>query len=279
MPLVPDLPSTESPALLDIREASAFMAAHLPGSASIPLEELPRRVHELPDRGRGSSICLVDSEAARLQQAAAMLHDRGYVTSSRLLHPQECSQAGPATTWLWQPTPLLRQAVALQAASPARRPRAMDLACGAGREAAYLALSGYSVEALDVLPDALSRAVELAAHCGVMIHPIEADLRKNWPLIDGQYDLVCLFRFLHRPMLPRLPGLLRPGGMLVIETFCAASGPASSSERGGPINPARLLREGELRELFGQMDVLHLAEGVQRSGKLFGQLIARRKAT
>lgn len=261
---------SSNPLLLDVRSAADFTAGHLPQAASIPLETLNARVHELPERC--VPICLLDDDAARLQSAQAMLQARGYQTTFRLVSPADCTESGPSRVHLWQPNPLLLQAMNSYPAPLAAR--ALDLACGTGRDAAYLALHGYEVDAVDILPDALARATSLASHCGVTIHTICADLRHDWPFAEAGYDLVSFFRFLHRPMLPRLPGLLRPGGLLVIETFHEASAKTAQ----GPANPSHLLKTGELAAIFGQLKVLHQADAVERGGRFFSQLVARHNA-
>jgi SAM-dependent methyltransferase len=183
---------------------------------------------------------------------------------------EQLTEAGPPRVHLWQATPLLRQAIELHPAPLAGK--ALDLACGTGRDAVYLALHGYSVDAVDILPDALTRATSLADHCGVTLNPLVVDLRRQWPFADGTYDLLCMFRFLHRPILPRMPLLLRPGGLLVIETFHEASAKTSQ----GPVNPSHLLATGELRRTFADLEILHHADAVERGGRFFSQFIARR---
>lgn len=255
------------PALLDIRAWDAFNAGHLPGSASIPLEELAGRIHELPERC--VLVCLVDTDPCRIAVAQDALCSRGYRSIAHLASSDQLTESGPPRVHLWQPTPLLRQALDARPASPSAR--ALDLACGTGRDAVYLALHGYSVDAVDILPDALARATSLAQKNSVRLHPMLVDLRHDWPFAIGSYDLVCVFRFLHRPILSRLPLLLVPGGLLIIETFHEAS----ANTPHGPTNPSHLLATGELRQTFTALEILHQADAFERSGRFFSQLIAR----
>ena len=254
-------------ALLDIRTSDAFGVRHLPYSANIPLEELAGRIHELPDRG--VLVCLIDTDPGRIAAAQAALCARGYRSTAHLALSDELTESGPPQVHLWQPTGLLRQAMDGQPPSPCAT--ALDLACGTGRDAVYLALHGYSVDAVDILPDALARASALAQKCRVSLQPLLVDLRHDWPFAMGSYDLVCVFRFLHRPILSRLPSLLRPGGLLVIETFHEAS----ANTPHGPTNPSHLLATGELRQTFARLEILHHADAVERAGRFFSQLIAR----
>ncbi len=83
--------------------------------------------------------------------------------------------------------------------------RALDLAAGEGRNAVWLAKQGWKVTAVDFSSVALGRAVELAAHEGVEITTVEADLRAYTPP-QAAFDLVVL-AYLHLPS-PALSGVL-----------------------------------------------------------------------
>ena len=97
---------------------------------------------------------------------------------------------------------------------------ALELACGLGHNAIWLANQGWRVDAVDVSPVGLALAEELAkrVECPA-VSWIAADLDEFVPRTEA-YDLVLVFRFLDRL---RVPGLieraLRPGGLLVYETF------------------------------------------------------------
>jgi len=90
-----------------------------------------------------------------------------------------------------------------------------------------------------------------------------------WP--EGVYDVVVVVHYLHRPLFPALQAALRPGGILVYETFTRAQ-----AERGKPTNPAFLLEPGELRDLIGPLDLLVEREG-DFEGKMLASVIARRR--
>ncbi len=123
----------------------------------------------------------------------------------------------------------------------------LDLACGGGRHARWLAARGHPVEAVDRDP-AVAR---LASIPGVTA--IVADLEGgSWPYPGRRFEGVVVANYLHRPLLPRLVGSLAPGGVLIYETF------AAGNERyGRPANPAFLLEPGELLEAVrGQLRVI-----------------------
>jgi len=126
--------------------------------------------------------------------------------------------------------------------------RVLDVACGGGRHARYLAGLGHRVEAVDHDAQALSG---LAGVTGV--HARVADLEgAAWPYADGEFDAVVVTNYLHRPLFASLLAALAPGGALIYETF------ALGNERyGRPRNPDFLLQPGELlRVAHGRLEVI-----------------------
>ena len=126
--------------------------------------------------------------------------------------------------------------------------RVLDVACGGGRHARYLAGLGHRVEAVDHDAQALSG---LAGVTGV--HTRVADLEgAAWPYADGEFDAVVVTNYLHRPLFASLLAALAPGGVLIYETF------ALGNERyGRPRNPDFLLQPGELLKVaHGRLEVI-----------------------
>jgi tellurite methyltransferase len=99
------------------------------------------------------------------------------------------------------------------------RGRALDVACGAGRNALFLAARGRSVDAVDVSAAALERARDAARERGLDVRWLEADLEQtpDDALPPGPYDLIILVRYVHRAILRPLWRRLSPGGMLLCE--------------------------------------------------------------
>jgi SAM-dependent methyltransferase len=117
----------------------------------------------------------------------------------------------------------------------------LDLACGSGRHAIWLAQQGYHVEAVDRDSTLLSNMMEIAN-----IHLTTTDLEAGtWPYAAQQFDGIIVSRYLHRPLFPHIAEALKPGGVLIYETFM------QGNERyGKPSNPDFLLQPDELHNVF-----------------------------
>jgi SAM-dependent methyltransferase len=129
----------------------------------------------------------------------------------------------------------------------------LDLACGAGRHARHFAARGATVVAVD--RDAAALAA-LAAVAGVFTRV--ADLEgAAWPFAPASFDAVVVANYLHRPLFGPILAALRPGGVLIYETFMAGN------ERfGRPSNPDFLLRPGELlAAVQGRLEVAAFEQG------------------
>jgi SAM-dependent methyltransferase len=267
------MPAVGAASILDVRPEAAFAAGHAAGAAGIPLEELAARVHELPPKG--ATVNLFDDDPDRAIIATYILEHRGYVVRAVPLFPAELCERGTSRTRLWQPSPFLVEAVEcirarVGAASPPGR--ALDLACGSGRDAVYLALCGYAVEAVDVLPDALERARDLARRSGVSLETSEQDLRRSPALTGERYDLVTVIRFLHRPLLPAIRQAVAPGGFIVYEAFHRQD---VEDER-RTLKPEHAVESGELATAMKGLKPLIVRDRVDRGGRVFSQLLAQR---
>lgn len=118
--------------------------------------------------------------------------------------------------------------------------RVLDVACGSGRHARWLARAGFQVEALDRDMQSLD---ELGREPGV--HARCFDLEAGaWPYPSRVFDAVVVTNYLYRPLFPDLLDALTEGGVLIYETFACGN-----EALGRPRNPDFLLRPGELLEL------------------------------
>lgn len=124
------------------------------------------------------------------------------------------------------------------------RGRALDLACGAGRNALCLAEAGYEVEALDISGVAVERARAAARERGLEVEWRVADLDGFEPP-PARFDLITVIRYTNREMMERLPEGLADGGMLLVEHHLRTDAPVR-----GPTSRAFRLAPNELIELF-----------------------------
>ena len=85
-----------------------------------------------------------------------------------------------------------------------------------------------------------------------------ADLELGaWPIAGDAFDAIVVTNYLHRPLFAEFPGTLRPGGVLIYETF------ASGNERfGRPASPRFLLRPDELLNLSAPLQVIAFEQGI-----------------
>jgi SAM-dependent methyltransferase len=130
----------------------------------------------------------------------------------------------------------------------------LDLACGHGRHARYLAGLGYRVEALDRDSAALATldgVPRISTRC--------ADAEDSpWPYEAGRFDGVVVANYLHRPLAAALLDTLRPGGVFIYETFAVGN-----EKLGRPSNPEFLLRPHELLQwVEGRFNVLAFEQGM-----------------
>lgn len=171
------------------------------------------------------------------------------------------------------PDPFLAEArpyLALAAAG-SQRLRGMDVASGAGRHAVQMASWGVETVAVDFSTVALRLAASRAVAAGCELTTRCLDLEDPaTDLGDCTYDLVSVFNYLHRPLIPALKRCVRPGGIVVYKTYTQEQRKFGT----GPRNPAHLLRDRELLELFAGFD--HLVYHEACESEATAALIARR---
>lgn len=132
-------------------------------------------------------------------------------------------------------------------------PRALDLACGLGSNAIWLAQQGWDVDAVDISETGLRVARKTAERLTCSVNWIEGDL-DGWQPPRAEYDLITVFRFLDRQSLPRIvEAALKPGGWLIYETFSRGQLTRPESH---VRNPDFLLGTDELPGLFPFLEVM-----------------------
>lgn len=151
---------------------------------------------------------------------------------------------------------------------------ALDLACGAGRNALFLAERGLQVMAVDLSIEGLRRTAGRARARRLRVLPVHADLRR-FALPAGCVQVVVNTHFLLRSAFPLILEALAPGGLLVFETFSVDE----IEVLGGDIRREYALERGELRRVFADFDILLHEEGVflRPEGKRgLARLVARK---
>ena len=148
---------------------------------------------------------------------------------------------------------------------------ALDVACGRGRNALWLAAEGFIVRGVDRDAAAVEALNTEAARSHFPVTGDVVDLESGDPGLGvSAFDLVVVTNYLHRPLFPYLLAALRPGGTLVYETFTRAQ-----ARRGKPTNPAFLLERDELRQLVAPLVILTAREG-EAEGRDVASVIARK---
>ena len=182
-----------------------------------------------------------------------------------------------------EPASIVRELLPLLPSGPA-----LDVACGTGRHALFLAARGQHVTAVDYSDVALD-ILEARAHSqhvrlrrGDSFHPPGRHLHGGLELVhtnleeaqlpEHSYDLILCVQYLQRSLFPQMVRALRPDGVLLMETFTQAQMEFS----GGPRNPALLLETGELRKAFPELCVLFYRE--LRAGVGIASLVAKNPA-
>jgi len=261
--------------VLDVRSAAEFALGHLSGAGHVPLDELEERRAELPPRD-ATALLVIAEDGARARAGAERVAALGYgrvlwLDASLAEMPRERIDREPAQR-LWRPSPFL-EAMLPRLPDPSRGDcRVLDLAAGAGREAVFLAQHGYRVEAWDHDRGALDKAGALAARHGVTLDTEVRDLERRDPRLPiAEHGVVMVFRFLHRPLFPRIAAAVAPGGCVIYETYLRGQ------ERfGRPKHPRFLLDSGELPGHFPGFTIEHYEESTPESGPLLARLLARK---
>ncbi|NOR55927.1 MAG: methyltransferase domain-containing protein [Sulfurovum sp.] len=144
-----------------------------------------------------------------------------------------------------EPTKLLLEYAKLSTGT-----QALDLACGMGRNAKYLASQGFTVDALDISSVAIASLQNLD---NIRAKEVDFD---TYALEKNKYDLIVCTYFLERTLFPQFHEALKENGILVFETFLHDEG----NER-APSNPAFMLKKDELKVYFeSKFELVHMDE-------------------
>lgn len=134
--------------------------------------------------------------------------------------------------------------------------RVLDLACGRGDNAIFLAQHGLHVEALDLSPIIIDKLSSFACQQNLSIQAKVWNVEEqNLPL--EHYDVIVVSYFLERDLFPQLITALKPNGLLFYQTWSQAN-----VNNRGPNNPSFRLATGELLQLIQPLQVVHYQENL-----------------
>jgi SAM-dependent methyltransferase len=131
--------------------------------------------------------------------------------------------------------------------------KALDLACGTGRNALWLAQEGWDVTAVDGAAAAIETLQERARQKSVTVKTVVADLRAGeYAITPSQWDLITICYYLQRDLIGPAQNGTRPGGLLLVIVHTTEGDEQPTESR---------LRPGELAQCFMGWELLHNYEG------------------
>jgi SAM-dependent methyltransferase len=157
---------------------------------------------------------------------------------------------------------LLSQALTLDS-----KAQVLDLACGEGRNGLHLVENDINVVFADINGESLKQVEQavnrlqlnkqkLAQYWQVDFEQDHFDQGNDKPLKAETFAAIMVFRYLHRPLMTQIKAAVKPGGIIIYETFTK-----QQAKLGRPKNPNFLLKPNELLEIFADWQILHSFEG------------------
>ena len=145
------------------------------------------------------------------------------------------------------------------------RGKALDVGAGRGRHAYFLAMQGFAVHAIDRNQEALEFLSSQAREAGGLpisteYIDLETDDVPPPDLGTATYDVILVFFYLYRPIFSQLIKALKPGGMILYETFLLEN----HLKRQHPRRKEFCLSPNELLGLLRDFHILHYDEGDRR---------------
>lgn len=160
---------------------------------------------------------------------------------------------------------------------------ALDLPCGRGRHALWLAERGWDVYGCDVSMEGLRIARRYSSARGQQLRLFCAEL-DEYPLPEDRFDLIVVFFFLKRELFPAIHAALRPGGLLMYRTYVDSAeersrraARAAQGQSAEASHPSFTLDPGELSREFAELEILHYAE--KTNERTVAEFIGRKRLT
>jgi tellurite methyltransferase len=145
-------------------------------------------------------------------------------------------------------TPLI-----IETAKQLKPGKALDLACGTGRNALWLAKHGWSVTAVDASSAAIETLGAKASQFGLNVDAQQVDLDGGeYPIEPSAWDLIAICYYLQRDLFEPAKRGIVPGGVLLAIVHITEPREEPTHTRARP---------GELRKYFDSWEILHYYEG------------------
>jgi SAM-dependent methyltransferase len=146
---------------------------------------------------------------------------------------------------------------------------ALDLAMGEGRNGVFLATNGFQVTGVDISEAGFKKAQALAAEKGVTLTTVVADL-EQYSIPPNAFDVIICTYYLQRDLFPKIATALKPGGMVLIETYTV-----DHLLYHPKFNRAFLLERNELLTVFPGLQVLRYQE-VDTGDAAYASILAQK---
>ena len=147
-----------------------------------------------------------------------------------------------------EPNPLL-----IETAQRLQPGKALDLACGTGRNALWLAEQGWSVTAVDGAPTAIEILQRRASDRGLHVDARVADIESGGYQIEpSTWDLIAISYYLQRDLFEPAKRGVAPRGVILAIVHIAEPGEEPTYKR---------MKPGELDSYFQGWEILHRYEG------------------
>ena len=162
-------------------------------------------------------------------------------------------------------------ALLVKTAGAMRPGRALDVACGTGRNSLWLAQQGWEVTAVDGSPRAIEMLRDYAAERNLKVDACVADLEKRgFPITPEQWDLIASCYYFDRDVWEEAKRGLVPGGVMVAIALMVEPGKERSPYR---------VQSDELRKFFEGWEILDYRESTDQAHAAIAEIAARRPLT
>lgn len=132
---------------------------------------------------------------------------------------------------------------------------ALDVACGGGRNTLFLARHGLIAAGIDRSRESLAEGRAAAAGLNLKAAFVQADLTRFTLPVEAFSVIIC-FKYRDPALYPSMRSALRAGGLVIYETYTAEHRAFGLK----PQNPAHLLERNELRQAFGNWEIIFYRE-------------------